>query len=170
MLMRTASITFGSAARNVLARPGMRHVPKQTGQSVGNPVWMRCMSTGDLDKKVANMSREEMKKRMADGSVVVIDVRDYQEVEQTGQIESGGIIARNLPLELVLQAWNFPAEDWEEDFAVEKPRPGQEIVFTCRAGIRSQTAAEHISRTQPHKCYNYQGGSLEWFSNEEKES
>lgn len=71
----------------------------------------------------------------------MIDVREPDEVLQ-GSIPS----AVNLPLSVLPNALHLPPAEFKEKFGFEKPRTNQEIIFYCRSGKRSSTAADVAQR------------------------
>jgi rhodanese-related sulfurtransferase len=71
----------------------------------------------------------------------IIDVREKEEVMQ-GMIPG----AVNLPLSVLSNALHLPRHSFFEKFGFEKPKVDQEVVFYCRSGVRSATAADVAKR------------------------
>ncbi|KAL7529884.1 hypothetical protein ACHAWF_003145 [Thalassiosira exigua] len=104
---------------------------------------------------VANGSREE-------SGYVVIDVRGHDEVQYTGKLHE---VVETLPLPYIAQgALAMEEEEFEETFGFEKPRLDETVVFTCKAGIRSQQAGQLAKMAGYSDILDYMGGSDEWFS------
>mmetsp|Transcript_1594 Transcript_1594/g.1653 ORF Transcript_1594/g.1653 Transcript_1594/m.1653 type:complete len:190 (-) Transcript_1594:421-990(-) len=96
-----------------------------------------------------------------DSGYIIIDVREEDEVAFTGKISKH---AFTLPLSYIQRgALNMPDNDFMETFGFEKPLPDETIVFTCKAGIRSATAASMAGMSGFGNVINYMGGADEWF-------
>jgi rhodanese-related sulfurtransferase len=114
--------------------------------------------------------------------VLIVDVREPDEVA-LGSIPS----SVNLPLSELKDALspNFGEGDFkkvnyplplshhnkadEQKFAFNKPMPNQNLIFFCRSGKRSATAAEAAGKNGYNNVRNYQGSWLDW-SKREKEA
>ena len=97
-------------------------------------------------ESVENVSREALKRGMADGSIVLVDVREPHEYAD-GHIPGAGLNA--------LQSFD-PA-------ALPARRDGRKIVLSCRSGKRSLVAlsmAQAAGRTDINA--HYPGGMLDW--------
>jgi rhodanese-related sulfurtransferase len=100
------------------------------------------MSGADQGRR--DFSLDEVKRGLADGTILLVDVREPHEFE-AGRIPG----AVNLPLSAF-------------DPALIEPAPGQTVVFSCRSGARSLKAID-ISRAAgfPYSAH-YPGAMLEW--------
>ena len=92
-----------------------------------------------------------------DASRILIDVRERSEFEP-GHIPS----SINLPLKSSPEALLMPADEFEDRFGFEKPRADQEVVFYCRAGVRSSAAAKLAEQAGYQRIGEYRGSWLEW--------
>ena len=92
-----------------------------------------------------------------DPSRILIDVREPSEFEP-GHIP-GSI---NVPLKSSPEAMLLPADEFEDRFGFEKPRADQEVVFYCRAGVRSSAAAQVAEQAGYQRIGEYRGSWLEW--------
>ncbi|KAL7477298.1 hypothetical protein ACHAW6_003110 [Cyclotella cf. meneghiniana] len=109
----------------------------------------------EIIEDVANSSREEC-------GYVIIDVRGHDEVAYTGKLDDR---VHTLPLPYIAEgALTLDEEDFREQFGFEKPRLDETIVFTCKAGIRSASAAKLAQMAGYSDILDYAGGSNEWFS------
>ncbi|KAL3804522.1 hypothetical protein HJC23_002561 [Cyclotella cryptica] len=109
----------------------------------------------EIIEDVANSSREEC-------GYVIIDVRGHDEVAYTGKLDD---VVHTLPLPYIAEgALTMDEEDFSEQFGFEKPRLDETIVFTCKAGIRSASAAKLAQMAGYSDILDYAGGSNEWFS------
>ena len=59
----------------------------------------------------------------------------------------------------------LPAEEFEDRFGFEKPATDKEVVFYCKAGIRSSAAAKLASDNGYAKVGEYRGSWLDWTKN-----
>ena len=104
---------------------------------------------------VANSSREE-------SGYVIIDVRGHDEVQNTGKLND---VVETLPLPYIAEgALAMEEDDFEEAFGFSKPGLDETIVFTCKAGIRSQHAGQLAKMAGYSDILDYMGGANEWFS------
>ncbi|KAL9181143.1 hypothetical protein ACHAXT_009948 [Thalassiosira profunda] len=104
---------------------------------------------------VANSSREE-------SGYVVIDVRGEDEIRATGKLND---CVETLPLPYIAEgALAMDDEDFEERFGFVKPALDETLVFSCKAGIRSQHAGQFAKMAGYTNIVDYMGGSDEWFS------
>ena len=101
---------------------------------------------------VENVSRTELKQGLADGSIILVDVREPHEYA-AGHIPGASLNA--------LQSFD-PA-------ALPKAQAGQRVVLACRSGARSVTAltlAQGAGRDDVTR--HYPGGFKEWSESGEK--
>jgi len=91
-----------------------------------------------------DLSLEEVKQGLADGSILLVDVREPHE-----------FAAARIP-----GAVNLPLSSF--DAAGIAPHPGQMVVFSCRSGVRSLKAIEaSLAQGFPYGAH-YPGSLLEW--------
>nr|AQY54359.1 heat shock protein 67b.1 [Musca domestica] len=96
--------------------------------------------------------------------ILLIDVREPQELQETGQIPT----SINIPLATVKQVLGeqTSAEEFKQKFSREKPSLDSPIVFYCRSGRRSQMAAETAVALGYTNIMNYKGSWLDWAKHE----
>ncbi|KAF9535571.1 Rhodanese-like domain-containing protein [Crepidotus variabilis] len=113
----------------------------------------------DWDAKVLSYEEFLPKTQNPSANAYIIDVREPDEVIQ-GMIPG----AVNLPLSVMSGALHLPHQEFKDKFGFEKPRKNQEVVFYCRSGMRSSTAADVAKRNgwDTNKILNYKGSWLEW--------
>jgi rhodanese-related sulfurtransferase len=56
----------------------------------------------------------------------------------------------------------LPAEDFEERFGFPKPRHDAEVVFYCKAGVRSKGAASLAEQAGYKNVGEYRGSWINW--------
>jgi rhodanese-related sulfurtransferase len=59
----------------------------------------------------------------------------------------------------------MPAHEFEDKFGFEKPTAYQELVFYCKAGVRSSAAAGLAKQVGYKSVGEYRGSWLEWSKN-----
>ncbi|KIW94804.1 uncharacterized protein Z519_04781 [Cladophialophora bantiana CBS 173.52] len=72
-----------------------------------------------------------------DPNRIIVDVREPSELKSTGKIPG----SRNLPIKSAADGFFLGPEEFEERFGWEKPSQDDEVIFYCKAGVRSQAAA-----------------------------
>ncbi|TGZ80586.1 Rhodanese-like protein [Ascodesmis nigricans] len=88
----------------------------------------------------------------------LIDVREPHEF--TAGYIPGAI---NLPIASSPDALLLPEEEFEERYGISKPdKAKSEVVFYCKAGIRSHSAAELARQAGYEKVAEYPGSWNEW--------
>lgn len=56
-------------------------------------------------------------------------------------------------------------EEFEDRFGFDKPEKDKEVVFFCKAGVRSSAAANLASQSGYEKIGEYRGSWLDWTAN-----
>ena len=105
-----------------------------------------------FDKQIQNLASSSSADR------IIIDVREPSEVKATGRIPG----AQNVPITSSPDALFLPAEDFEDRFGFPKPSATDEVVFYCKAGVRSRTAAGLARMAGWEKVGEYPGSWNEW--------
>jgi predicted sulfurtransferase len=59
----------------------------------------------------------------------------------------------------------LPAHEFEDRFGFSKPKADQELVFYCRAGVRSSAAAELARQVGYESIAEYKGSWMDWEKN-----
>lgn len=104
-------------------------------------------------------SFEEIECATTDENILVIDVREPLELQESGVIP-GSI---NIPLgevENVLR--DMPPEEFKARYGKEKPPLDFPIILSCRSGKRSAQAQEIANRLGFSNVKNFEGGWLDW--------
>ncbi|OAP55989.1 hypothetical protein AYL99_10141 [Fonsecaea erecta] len=90
---------------------------------------------------------------------IIIDVREPSELKSTGKIPG----AHNLPIKSAADGFFLGAEEFEERFGWEKPTARDEVIFYCRAGVRSRAAAALAGQAAfGGKIAEFPGSWIEW--------
>lgn len=59
----------------------------------------------------------------------------------------------------------MPAHEFEDKFGFEKPSADKELVFYCKAGVRSSAAAQLAQQIGYKNVSEYRGSWLDWQKN-----
>lgn len=168
-----AAVAFTSSPSSVYGRLSSRPLIQVHGLVVSrNPITQQQMSffgaqaeggiqridraaMTEIIEDVVNSSRDE-------SGYIIIDVRGHDEIQQTGKLSD---VVETLPLPYIAQgAFAMEEEDFKEAFGFEKPGMDETLVFTCKAGIRSQQAGQLAKMAGYSNIIDYAGGANEWFS------
>ncbi|XP_029035379.1 rhodanese domain-containing protein CG4456-like [Osmia bicornis bicornis] len=115
------------------------------------------MSEGE--NKTLNVYYNDILKAQKDNSILIIDVREKEEIDETGKLP-GSI---HIPMgEVTNTLMNLSQKDFKEKFNREKPSKDTKIILSCRSGKRSGMVQEQIQKLGYENAYNYVGGWLDW--------
>ncbi|GJQ81680.1 putative heat shock protein [Trypoxylus dichotomus] len=120
-----------------------------------------------LNAQIANMSSgdtklvsfDEVQNLKDNKSILLIDVREPHELKETGVIPGSINIPLN-ELENTLKATS--ADKFFTQFQRKKPDLDTPLVFSCKAGIRSEKAQNIALKLGYSNVRNYKGGWLDW--------
>ncbi|GKT59072.1 rhodanese domain-containing protein [Colletotrichum tofieldiae] len=90
--------------------------------------------------------------------VVIVDSREPGELQQTGRIPS----AINIPVATAPESFHIPEEDFEDRYGFPRPGKDTELVFYCKAGVRSRAAAALAKEAGWTRVGEYPGSFLDW--------
>ena len=94
---------------------------------------------------VVDLDREEVKRGLADGSLVLVDVREPHE-----------FTAGHIPGSVLHPLSQF------DPAALPATAEGRRIVFSCRSGVRSVRAIELAQAAGLNLYEHYRGGYKDW--------
>ena len=89
---------------------------------------------------------------------ILIDVREPSELQSSGRISG----AHNLPITSSPDGLFLPAEEFEDKFGFPKPKASDEVIFYCKAGVRSRSAAGIARMAGWEKVGEYPGSWKDW--------
>ncbi|KAF2713149.1 Rhodanese-like protein, partial [Pleomassaria siparia CBS 279.74] len=95
---------------------------------------------------------------------LLIDVRESHEYKPS-HIPT----AINIPISSQPDALLLSPEDFEDRFGFEKPDVEREVVFYCKAGVRSRFAADVAKRAGFRSVGEYPGSWVDWVGRGGKE-
>ncbi|XP_034938448.1 rhodanese domain-containing protein CG4456-like isoform X2 [Chelonus insularis] len=114
--------------------------------------------------QAANIDFHNLTQAQKDDSVLIIDVREPSEINETGQLP-GSI---NIPMANVLTTLNLSNEEFQNQFKKPKPEKNTKIILSCRSGMRSGKVQKELQKNGYNNTFNYVGGWLEWESKTKK--
>ncbi|CAH8614658.1 unnamed protein product [Heterobilharzia americana] len=103
------------------------------------PPWFRSLVEIPVEEKV-NIDVDSLKEMMKRGSIKLIDVREPDELKEAGEIPN----AVNIPLDQIEEAFRMDEVAFREKYKIEKPDISDNLVFSCRSGVRSMRALKIV--------------------------
>lgn len=88
-------------------------------------------------------------------------MREPQELQDEGRIPG----AINIPVKSAPDSYHITDEEFEDRFGYPRPPRDAEVVFYCRAGVRSRAAAGLAKEAGWTKVGEYPGSWLDWAGN-----
>jgi rhodanese-related sulfurtransferase len=163
--LRLATSTLLRASRASVPRTGrqFRGLPKPTSQlftthcsqrklySTSPPAPSKIYFFPDIQKLSENPS----------ATTVLIDAREPSELTTTGTIPT----SINIPITSQPDSFFITAEEFEDRFGFERPGKDTEVVFYCKAGVRSRAAADLARQAGWQSIGEYAGSWLDWEKN-----
>jgi len=102
---------------------------------------------------------EQLSEFLKDGTVVLVDVRNPNELEEDGKI-SGSF---NIPLPEVSSAFQMDSEDFKEKYGFEIPnKECENLIISCRSGKRAFVAKGQLEEIGYKNIKVYEGSFLDW--------
>ncbi|KAG5983832.1 hypothetical protein E4U55_006982 [Claviceps digitariae] len=92
------------------------------------------------------------------GKVVIVDVREPHELQQTGKIPG----AINIPMTVAVPSFHATEADFRDKNGFERPSRDSELLFYCKAGVRAESAAELARQAGWDSVGVYHGSWLDW--------
>ncbi|KAH6635471.1 Rhodanese-like domain-containing protein [Chaetomium sp. MPI-SDFR-AT-0129] len=147
---RWHTVSIGRRPSSSLAQKAYRATPSIAG---------RLYST-DAGKPSKIWDFDAIQKLTTDPtpSVTLIDVREPNELKESGFIPG----AINIPVSSTPDSFHITAEEFEDRFGYSRPPTDAEVVFYCRAGVRSRAAANLAKDAGWEKVGEYPGSWLDW--------
>ncbi|KAI1142119.1 Rhodanese-like protein [Hypoxylon sp. FL0543] len=145
-----------ASTATAFARPRLtrRTAPASVRWSSDSAAASKIWSFEEINKAISPDSPSSKPK------VTLIDTREPSELSQTGRIPG----ALNIPIASAPDSFHISADEFRDRYGFERPDPGDggEVVFYCKAGVRSRAAAQ-IAREAGYKNVGeYPGSWLDW--------
>ena len=107
----------------------------------------------DANSRVKAYTVDEVRNRLDDEGVVLIDVRDEAELGETGKLPGAVHASRGM-----LEFYIDPGSPYHKDVFDS----GKELVFYCKSGGRSALAAQRAQEMGLERVASMTGGMLAW--------
>ncbi|KAK0629778.1 Rhodanese-like domain-containing protein [Bombardia bombarda] len=104
---------------------------------------------------------EQIQKLIKDpksSSVIIVDTREPGELKETGRIPG----AVNISVKSAPDSYHISDEEFEDAFGYPRPAKDAEVVFYCKAGVRSRAAASLARDAGYTNVGEYPGSWLDW--------
>ncbi|CAK9814419.1 Thiosulfate sulfurtransferase/rhodanese-like domain-containing protein 3 [Anthophora plagiata] len=138
------------------------HVQPAVHFSNSTPLNSDTKTMGADEKKSFDVHYDGILKAQNDSNVLIIDVREKEEIDETGKLP-GSI---HIPMgEVANTLLSLTENDFKDKFNRSKPSKDTKIILSCRSGKRSGMVQEEIQKLGYENAYNYVGGWLDWESN-----
>ncbi|XP_070172638.1 rhodanese domain-containing protein CG4456 [Polyergus mexicanus] len=106
-----------------------------------------------------NVDYEQLLEAQKDDSILIIDVRENTEINDTGKLPGSIHIPMNDVQNIFL---NLSEEEFEERYGKRRPSKDTKIIFSCQSGRRSGAVQETMQKLGYTRAFNYTGGWQEW--------
>ncbi|KAH8681023.1 Rhodanese-like domain-containing protein [Xylariales sp. PMI_506] len=127
---------------------------------LGGVRWSTESATGSkiyTFEEIQDISSGESASAAAD-NVTIIDVREPGELASTGRIPG----ALNVPITTSPDGFHISDEEFSDRFGFERPPRDRELIFYCKAGVRSRAAAALAREAGFARVGEFPGSWLEW--------
>jgi len=125
----------------------------QTGFSHPNHKSPRALNTVEVVQLITNSSE----------NALIIDVRTFNEVKQSGFISSPHAPTIHIPVSFIGYYISFENERFKRFFRMNKPSKDRKIITYCRSGSRAESAANSLLLGGYDSVYFYDGSFIDDF-------
>ncbi|KAL8296992.1 hypothetical protein RB597_006205 [Gaeumannomyces tritici] len=94
-------------------------------------------------------------------NIIIVDTREPGELRSTGRIPT----AINIPITTQPDSFHITDDEFADRFDFPRPDHDAELVFYCKAGVRSRAAAQLARDAGWRNVGEYSGSWLDWDSN-----
>ncbi|KYM97154.1 Heat shock protein 67B2 [Cyphomyrmex costatus] len=107
---------------------------------------------------------EQLLEDQKNPDVLIVDVREFEEIDETGKLPE----SINIRTNEVVNEFELSEDKFEEKYGKPKPTKNTKIIFSCRAGSRSEYVQKQMQELGYKQVYNFEGGWEEWKQQLEK--
>ncbi|XXG99286.1 hypothetical protein Hte_005623 [Hypoxylon texense] len=155
----TTTNTRATIARPVIGRSGATHGGRSLGVrwSSDTPPGTKIWSFEEIQALTSSTPSTSSSRPR----VTLIDVREPSEVSQTGRIPG----ALNVPIASAPDSFHVGPDEFEDRYGAPRPDPDPaagEVVFYCKAGVRSRAAATIAREAGFRNVGEYPGSWVDW--------
>lgn len=99
-----------------------------------------------------------LKEKILNKSIILIDVREPNELKDDGKIPH----SINIPLGQIAEAFQLPNSEFHRKYGVDKPAESDDFVVTCRSGKRATNAFNKLLPLGYKNILVYSGSFQDW--------
>uniref|UniRef100_A0A1B6G2F7 Rhodanese domain-containing protein n=1 Tax=Cuerna arida TaxID=1464854 RepID=A0A1B6G2F7_9HEMI len=114
-----------------------------------------------VNEEFRHLDFDQLNEARQKQDTVLIDVREKEELAQTGTIPG----AHHIPVGEMAKALATPDEEFKKMYKFPKPAQDSNVIFSCRSGKRSLAALEVALANGYSNARHYKGGFLDWEKN-----
>lgn len=107
---------------------------------------------------LTNKGKVKALSKLPSPSRILIDTREPSELQTTGTIPG----SLNVPIVSQPDSWYITPEEFEDRYGFERPAKDVEVIFFCKAGVRSKAAAELARKAGWGSVGEYPGSWMDW--------
>ncbi|KAL1899091.1 Thiosulfate sulfurtransferase rdl2, mitochondrial [Sporothrix stenoceras] len=153
---RTLSVAF--RPQNLSCRSFVAPTPSLSTQSLSLIARRAYSSSAPADHKLWTFEEVQELVKKGDSPIVIVDTREPGELKDTGRIPG----AINIPVTTAPDGFFLPDEEFEDRFGFVRPSRDTEVIFYCKAGVRSRAAAGLAKEAGWTKVGEYPGSWKDW--------
>ncbi|KAI1272579.1 Rhodanese-like domain-containing protein [Xylaria sp. FL0933] len=150
--------TFSSKSQGVATIAVGRRTAQQQQTSVPVKNAVRWSTTSATGSKIWTFEEIKSLTTTPPPKPTLIDVREPSELSSTGRIPG----ALNIPITTSPDSFHISAEEFEDRFGFPRPEKDDEVVFYCKAGVRSRAAAGIAREAGWKDVGEFPGSWVEW--------
>ncbi|CZR62364.1 related to D.melanogaster heat shock protein 67B2 [Phialocephala subalpina] len=158
LLLRASRSSIHTSAREFrsLPRPAILIPP-----TITKPSQLRFYSQDPKPSKFYTFEDVQALTKSPSPTTILIDTREPSELQSTGTIPG----SLNIPVTSKPDAFFITPEEFEDRFGFERPGKDTEVIFYCKAGVRSRAAAGLARQAGWVNVGEYAGSWLDWEKN-----
>ncbi|ERT02622.1 Rhodanese domain protein [Sporothrix schenckii 1099-18] len=150
------SVSVVSQPQTLAGRGFSKAAP--SSQSLSLLVRRAYSSSTSADHKIWSFEEVQELVKKSDSPIVIVDTREPGELKETGRIPG----AINIPVTTSPDGFFLPDEEFEDRFGFVRPSRDTEVIFYCKAGVRSRAAAGLAKEAGWTKVGEYPGSWNDW--------
>ncbi|KAH6658958.1 Rhodanese-like domain-containing protein [Truncatella angustata] len=151
-----ATRSFATTAPAI--RPRLFQAARPVAASRQTPTGLRWSSESATGSKIYSFEEIQSLSKDSAKPIHIIDVREPRELSSTGRIPG----AINIPITTSPDSFHITPEEFEDRFGFDRPPPQDELVFYCKAGVRSRAAAGIAREAGWKNVGEFPGSWVEW--------
>lgn len=159
-LLRQFQKVAAAPSRQLVTPAQHRFLPAtslRNGARIAQPISVRYYSAG-AQSKIWDFEQIQKLTQEPNASITIVDSREPGELKKSGHIPG----AINIPITSNPDSFHITQEEFEDKFGFPRPGKDQELVFYCKAGVRSRAAAALASDAGYTSVGEYPGSWVDW--------